>query len=290
MNGYLNILKPTGMTSSNVVSRVRYNLKMKKVGHAGTLDPLAVGVLPVMIGKATKMFDYLNLDKKVYIAEFTFGIDTNTLDVDGEIENRSDYTPTEDEITTEIKKHFTGNISQVPPKVSAISINGKRAYALARAGVEFEIKPRNVEIFKFELMRKTGKRSYMFLVECSKGTYIRSLCRDLAHNLSTCAYISYLSREKSGYFSVENAITLEQLEEYAQAGEIQNQIISIDAPLGYMDEMHVPIEKQKTIINGGQIKTDEANKENLRVYCGGEFIGIGEIKSSYLKIKKMFYG
>lgn len=290
MNGYLNILKPTGMTSSNVVSRVRYNLKMKKVGHAGTLDPLAVGVLPIMIGKATKMFDYLNLEKKVYIAEFTFGIDTNTLDVDGEVENRSDFIPTEYELAAEIKKRFTGNISQVPPKVSAISINGKRAYALARAGIEFEIKPRNVEIFKFDLMRKSGEKSYIFLVECSKGTYIRSLCRDLAHNLNTCAYISYLSREKSGYFNMDDAITLEQLEQYAQAGKIENHIVSIDVPLGYMDEMHVPIEKQKAILNGMQVKTDKEDIENLRVYCGGEFIGIGAVNTGYLKIKKMFYG
>jgi len=289
MNGYLNILKPTGMTSSNVVSRVRYNLKMKKVGHAGTLDPLAVGVLPIMIGKATKMFDYLNLKKKVYIAEFTFGIGTNTLDVEGEIENRSDIIPQEDEIIDEVKKHFLGNISQVPPKVSAISINGKRAYALARAGVDFEIKPREVEIYRFDFLRKSGEKSYMFLIECSKGTYIRSLSSDLAHNLNTCAYISFLSREQSGYFCMNDAITLEQLEKYAEAGEIENHIVSIDTPLEYMDEIHVPIEKQMAIINGGQVKTDKENTDNLRVYCGGKFIGIGQVNDEYLKIKKMFY-
>jgi tRNA pseudouridine55 synthase len=289
MNGYLNILKPTGMTSSNVVSRVRYILKMKKVGHAGTLDPLAVGVLPIMLGKATKMFDYLNLDKKVYIAEFTFGIDTNTMDIEGETESRSDFVPDEGQMTDKIKNHFLGEISQVPPKVSAVSINGKRAYALARAGVDFEIKPRNVEIYRFDLIRKSGEKSYMFLIECSKGTYIRSLCSDLAHSLNTCAYISYLSREKSGYFSMEDAITLEQLERYSEAGEIENYIADIAAPLGYMDEIHVPIEKQKTILNGGQIKTDINDAESLRVYCGGEFIGIGQINDKYLKIIKMFY-
>lgn len=289
MNGYLNILKPTGMTSSNVVSRVRYLLKMKKVGHAGTLDPLAVGVLPIMIGKATKMFDYLNLDKKVYIAEFTFGIDTNTLDVDGEVENRSDIIPNENEIIVEIQKNFLGNISQIPPKVSAISINGKRAYTLARAGVDFEIKPRNVDIYKFELMRKSGDQSYMFLVECSKGTYIRSLCRDLAHSLNSCAYISYLSREQSGYFCMDDAITLEQLEQYSKNHLIENYIVPIDEPLGYMDEIHVPIEKQKAILNGGQIRIDREDLGNVRVYCGGEFIGIGLVNIGYLKIKKMFY-
>lgn len=289
MNGYLNVLKPTGMTSSNVVSRVRYHLKMKKVGHAGTLDPLAVGVLPIMIGKATKMFDYLNLDKKVYIAEFTFGIDTNTLDVDGEVENRSDIIPNENEINSEIKKSFLGNISQIPPKVSAISINGKRAYTLARAGVDFEINPRNVDIYKFDLVRKSGDKSYIFMVECSKGTYIRSLCRDLAHSLNSCAYISYLSREQSGYFCINDAITLEQLEQYSKDNEIENYIVPIDEPLGYLDELHVPIEKQKDILNGGQVRIDREDLDNVRVYCGGEFIGIGLINTGYLKIKKMFY-
>lgn len=290
MNGYLNILKPTGMTSSNVVSRVRYNLKMKKVGHAGTLDPIAVGVLPIMLGKATKMFDYLNLDRKVYIAEFAFGLSTNTLDIEGEVENRSDVIPNEEKIKHAIAKHFMGSISQVPPKVSAISINGKRAYDLARKGVDFEIKPRTVEIFKYDLIRKSGNKSYMFQVECSKGTYIRSLCSDLATVLDTYAYVSFLSREKSGFFSIDTAITLEQLESFAQKGEINDYIVPVDKPLGYMEEIHVPIEKQKIILNGGELKIDKKNIENIRVYCGGEFVGIGRIESEYLKIKKMFYG
>ena len=289
MKGYLNILKPTGMTSSNVVSRVRYNLKMKKVGHAGTLDPLAVGVLPIMIGKATKMFDYLNLERKVYIAEFTFGIHTNTLDIEGEVENRSSTYPNAKEVEEAISKHFLGNINQVPPKVSAISINGKRAYDLARKGVDFEIKPREVKIYKFDLLRKSGEKSFMFYIECSKGTYIRSLCRDLADKLGTCAYVTYLSREKSGYFTMDDAITLEQLEDLAQKNEINEHIISLDAPLSYMEEVHIPIENEKLILNGNRIKTDREDKDNLRVYCGGEFVGIGQIDTGYLKIKKKFY-
>ncbi|MEX1376390.1 MAG: tRNA pseudouridine(55) synthase TruB [Eubacteriales bacterium] len=289
MTGYLNIIKPAGMTSSNVVSRVRYNLKMKKVGHAGTLDPLAVGVLPIMLGKATKMFDYLNLQKKIYITEFTFCIDTDTLDIEGDIIKKSDIIPVQKQIEGTIKKHFLGKISQVPPKVSAISINGKRAYNLARAGVEFEIEPRQVEIFEFDLIRQSGEKSFMFLVECSKGTYIRSLCRDLAEKMNTCAYISYLSREQSGYFKMQQGITLEQLEDIAQKGEIEKHIIKVDEPLDYMDEIHVPIEKQKAILNGVEIKTQDEDVDSLRVYCGGEFIGIGKISQGYLKIKKMFY-
>ena len=290
MKGYLNILKPTGMTSSNVVGRVRYNLKMKKVGHAGTLDPMAVGVLPIMIGKATKMFDYLNLDRKVYVSEFTFGIDTNTIDSEGEIQDRTDVIPVKEEVLQAVSKYFLGKIEQIPPKVSAISINGQRAYDLARKGVEFEINPRSVEIFKFDLIRQSSQKSFIFRVECSKGTYIRSLCRDLAKELNSLAYVSYLSREKSGYFSLEDSITLEHLEEYAQNGKIADYIVDIDAPLGYMDEVHVPIERENTILNGGSIKNAQEDAENIRVYCGGEFVGIGNIAGGYLKISKMFYG
>ncbi len=290
MNGYLNILKPTGMTSSNVVSRVKYILKTKKAGHAGTLDPMAVGVLPVMLGQATKMFDYLNLDRKIYVTEFTFGINTDTLDSEGNIESRCSAIPDRESILNEISSSFSGNIMQRPPKVSAVSINGKRAYNLARAGIEFEIQPKSVQIYSFDLLRQSGEFSYIFRVECSKGTYIRSLCRDLADNLNTCAYVSFLSRERSGFFEIDSAYTLEQLEEAAEKGETEKLFINVDEPISYMEEIHVPIEKQNVICNGGTLKTDTEDMENIRVYCGGDFIGIGQIENRNLKIKKKFYG
>ncbi|MBN2880056.1 MAG: tRNA pseudouridine(55) synthase TruB [Clostridia bacterium] len=288
MNGYLNILKPPGMTSSNVVSMVRRVLQIKKVGHAGTLDPLAAGVLPIMIGRATKMFDYLNLDRKVYTTEFTFGLDTNTQDIEGEVLGRADKIPSEDDIRC-IFSRFTGDILQTPPKISAISINGKRAYQLARAGAEFEMKPRAVTIYSIDMLRKTGEKSYLFRVECSKGTYIRSLCRDLAAELGTYAYVSFLIRDKSGYFAINESITLEQLEMLKESGEIEKYLIAVDKPIGHFSEIHVPIEKQSAVLNGAGIKTSDEDIENTRVYCGGEFIGIGSIKRGYLKIKKKFH-
>ena len=260
------------------------------MGHAGTLDPLAVGVLPIMLGNATKMFDYLNLDRKIYVTEFTFGINTDTQDAEGDIQSRCSNIPSEESIADEISRNFMGKIMQSPPKVSAVSINGKRAYHLARAGVDFEIKPKSIEIFKFDLLRKSGEKSYMFRVECSKGTYIRSLCRDLADNLETCAYVSFLSREKSGFFEIGSAYTLEQLEHAAEKGEIETLLVKVDEPIGYMEEVQVPIEKQSIICNGGTLTTDIKDNENIRVYCGGDFIGIGQTENRHLKIKKKFYG
>ncbi len=289
MNGYLNILKPTGMTSSNVVSRVKYILKIKKAGHAGTLDPMAVGVLPVMLGKATKMFDYLNLDRKIYAAEFTFGVSTDTSDAEGSVTEESSVIPDKQSIEEKINREFLGSIMQRPPKVSAVSINGKRAYSLARAGAEFEIASRKVEIFSFDLIRRSGEKSFLFRIECSKGTYIRSLCTDLAKRLDTCAYVSFLSREKSGFFEINDSITLEQLEKAMQNNEVDKYLVVLDEPISSMPQAHVPIDKQNIINNGGNIKADMDDTENIRVYCGGDFIGIGQIENGYLKIKKKFY-
>lgn len=290
MDGFINISKPAGITSSKVVTIVKHTLHIKKVGHAGTLDPDAVGVLPIMLGKATKLFDYLNLDTKFYRAMFSFGTHTNTLDAGGEILNTSDIIPDEAAIVNALPE-FIGLIQQIPPKVSAISIDGKRAYDLARKGIEFEIKPRNVNIYSFELLEKSGDNKYLFDIECSKGTYIRSLCRDLAQSLGTYAHISFLSRLRSGYFKIDTAITLEQLKNYYDDGRISDYIIPIDEPIMYMKRIDIHKKNFGKITNGVAVKINDIKDiPYLRAYCDGSFIGIGHIKNNYLKIIKLLYG
>lgn len=288
MNGFLNILKPTGMTSSNVVGRVRYALNMKKVGHAGTLDPGAVGVLPIMLGRATRLFDYLNMDTKRYLAEYTFGKHTDTLDAEGEVLAQCNIVPTLEQIQAVIPS-FCGTIEQIPPRVSAISINGVRAYDLARKGGDFEIQPRQVTIHQYHVMRQTDDRSFFFDIECSKGTYIRSLCRDMSTELNTYAYISYLSRIQSGYFHLDDALTLEELDQYCADGTINEYVHPLDAPLQHIPSTTIDNQQFQSVIHGVVVSHEHDSCPLTRVYYQDTFIGLGSIDDHLLKMKRVFY-
>lgn len=291
MNGFINIMKTPGLTSSDVVVRLRRILNQKKIGHAGTLDPAAAGVLPIMLGKATRLFDYLQYGQKEYVAAIQFGIGTDTLDAEGNITHRSDKEVDKAMIREQLAKYI-GEIDQIPPKVSAVSIGGQRAYAMARKGEEVNIPARKVTIHRFDLLEKLDESTYLFGILCSKGTYIRSLCRDLAADLGTVGHLSYLLRTKSGYFGIDEAHTLESVEEHVQQGTIDDIIIKMDDPIGYMQKIELKKALYPRIINGNKIhlKSGEINGE-CRVYCCKEFIGLGKISSDedgqILKIHKM---
>lgn len=207
MNGILVINKPSGVTSHDVVASVRRILGTRKVGHAGTLDPIATGVLIVLVGKATKLSDRLLCERKRYIAKFRQGVKTDTYDITGTVIEESGLSASRAEILRCIES-FKGKISQVPPMYSAIKMNGKKLYELARAGVTVERKPREVEIYDISLVGEDTLD-----ISCSKGTYIRSLIYDMGEALGCGATLTELSRIESGNFTWDNAVTLEELSE-----------------------------------------------------------------------------
>jgi len=211
MNGLLNILKPPGMTSHDVVSFVRRNYRIKRVGHAGTLDPAAAGVLPVALGQATRLLEYLTADNKSYRVEATFGFETDSGDDTGTVTSRSSgmVALPRAEIETALAS-FVGSIQQVPPMYSAIKVDGKKLYELARDGIKVAIEPRNIFISDINLI-KVEDEKIVFDVTCSKGTYIRSLCIDIGRKLGCLATMSFLVRTRVGSFSLSEANTLEDL-------------------------------------------------------------------------------
>lgn len=211
-SGFINIIKPTGMTSSDVVCKVKKMLKLKKIGHLGTLDPAASGVLPLAFGKATKFFDYFLKKDKVYVADVKFGVLTDTLDSFGLITEQNDKVIKKEDIEN-VLNEFIGKIEQVPPMYSAIKINGKKACDLARDGQEIELKAREIEIYSIELLGEISENFFRFKVHCTAGTYIRTLFNDIAMRLETVATTNVIIRAKSGLFRIENAITLEEVDE-----------------------------------------------------------------------------
>ena len=223
--GFLNIYKPKGLTSHDVVARLRKITKVRQIGHTGTLDPFATGVLPICIGKATRLIEYLDDDKE-YLATVQFGKNTATYDLEGEITATFDKKVTEEDVKNALKD-FEGEISQIPPIYSAIKVNGKKLYDYARQGQDIEIKPRKVTISKIEIKEfdKTSQ-SAKITVACSKGTYIRSIAYDLGAKLGCGGYLTALERTKAGKFQVNTAIKLEDLTEVLQI--IENLINPLD--------------------------------------------------------------
>ncbi|MBO4569953.1 MAG: tRNA pseudouridine(55) synthase TruB, partial [Clostridia bacterium] len=220
MLGFLCVNKPRGISSAKVVSRVKY-LTKEKVGHLGTLDPLAEGLLVIAIGKATRLFDYFLNKDKVYIASCKFGEETDTLDLGGKVVKNCKNIPTKEKILEKIAK-MIGKSEQMPPIYSAKNIDGKRAYSLARSGEEVKLTPKEIEIYSLDLIDFNGE-NLTLRIHCSSGTYVRAIFRDLALSLNSCATTTMIKREKAGLFSLDNAIDFEKLDENI----IKNNLISV---------------------------------------------------------------
>ncbi len=216
VHGWVVLDKPYGLGSTKAVGKTRWLFQAQKAGHAGTLDPLASGILPIALGEATKTVPFMMDAAKSYEFEITWGANTTTQDAEGEITQRSDRRPTIDEIKAALPQ-FIGEIEQVPPKFSAIKVNGKRAYDLARGGETVELKSRSVMVETFDLIRSDNDTAY-FSVNCGKGTYIRSLARDLAAVLDSCGHVTLLRRTRVGPFGLKQSITLEELEQTCNRG------------------------------------------------------------------------
>ena len=283
MNGFYNVIKPIGWSSSDVVIKIRGILRRKtgqkmKVGHLGTLDPLATGVLGVAVGSATKLFDYFLSKRKTYIATCVLGKTTSTLDEAGEVTESTDVPSLEDSRVEEVLHSFIGTIDQIPPRFSAKSVNGVRAYRLALKGVDTNLKPCRVTIYDCKLLERIDNETFRFSVECSGGTYIRSLCRDIGAKLSLPAYMSSLQRTQNGVMKLENATTIPEIEENTDCGFVSLEEFSFQLKtLDFSDDY------RKKLDNGVKLNVEDEDALCC-VRVAGDFYAIGQIKGGLLEI------
>lgn len=282
MFGFLNVYKPKGKTSHDVVAILRRVTKVKQIGHTGTLDPFAEGVLPICIGKATRLIEYLN-EQKVYAGTIQLGKATTTYDIEGEVVKESDKIVSLEEIETCLK-NFEGEILQTPPIYSAIKVNGKKLYEYAREGKEVKILPRKVNIREIKILNyNLEKKQLELYISCSKGTYIRSIAHDLGEMLGTYGYLTKLVRVQAGDFCIDKSIPLDELN---SQDRVKNNLIY---PIEYL---HLA---KYEINNYEKEKISHGNNIALNIQDGlvaltenGQLAAIGEINSGILKCKKVF--
>lgn len=285
MNGFLIANKPTGITSSNLVVFVRKRLpRGTAIGHGGTLDPEASGVLPLCIGKATRLFDYIIDKKKTYVAEIQLGEITDTQDASGQVIERREVLVHEAELR-EVLKDFVGEIEQIPPMFSALKRGGKRLYQLARKGEQVELEPRKCRVDGVEYLGQTGENRYRIRVDCGKGVYIRTLCHDIGQKLGCGGHMASLERTSAGVFRIEDALTREQIDVLSANGQLKQALLPLDAPLKHLPEVRVGEAARHAVRNGNPLKPGwmespaPAGEEAVRIYLSGEFAGIGRVES-----------
>lgn len=253
MDGIFNIYKEKGFTSHDVVAIVRRTIHMKKVGHTGTLDPDAEGVLPVCVGKATKLSDVIMDGRKSYRAMLRLGITTTTEDASGEVLETKEAAFDEEKIR-EVTASFIGRLEQIPPMYSAVKVNGKKLYELAREGREIERKSRTIEVYDIRIRRFLPPDRVEMDIDCSKGTYIRTLCADIGRALGCGGHMAELLRTATGTFSLENAIKLEDLQALAEQGRIDEVLLTMKDALRDFPKVRVAEDSTKLLYNGGKIQ------------------------------------
>ena len=282
MFGFLNVYKPKGKTSYDVVAILRRITKIKQIGHTGTLDPFAEGVLPICIGKSTRLIEYLD-DDKSYIGTIQFGTSTATYDIEGEVVNVSDKKVSLQEIE-DVLFHFRGEIEQLPPIYSAIKVNGKKLYEYARKGEDVEIKPRIVNIQKLEILSFNEEKQILeLLIECSKGTYIRSIAHDIGEQLGCLGHLVKLVRIKAGQFKIEKAVKLENLNSVEQVSA------NLIYPLEYLKYPRYELnelEKEK-VSHGNSLEVD-ANNGTVLLVKDNKLIAVSNIENRKAKMLKVF--
>lgn len=283
MNGILVINKSKGLTSNDIVKKVKKILNTK-VGHTGTLDPNATGVLPLLLGNATKISKYLINHDKEYEAVIKLGVKTTTADVEGEIieEKEVNKEKLEKENMEKVLKSFVGKQQQIPPIYSAIKVNGKKLYEYARQGKEVEIKARDIEIYDLKLLKIDSENNELTInVKCSKGTYIRSLCEDIAAKLETVGYMKELNRIQVGEFNIKDSVTIEEFKANIENKDYSN-IIGIEKIFKEIPEITIKQREYEKYLNGVKIDTD--NMDGIyRIYLDNKFSGLGIVENEKLK-------
>lgn len=298
MNGIINVYKERGFTSHDVVAKLRGILHTKKIGHTGTLDPEATGVLPVCVGKATKVCGLLTEKDKTYVAEVKLGVVTDTQDMTGEIQKECPVHVTEEELR-EVVSHFAGEISQIPPMYSAIKVNGKKLYELARQGKEVERKPRKVTIHEIRIRSvNLSEAEFTMEVTCSKGTYIRTLCHDIGEELGCGAAMKSLVRTRVDCFVQEEAQTLSEIEKVVKDGKTDELFLSVDALFGDAPKCTVTSSALRLLANGNSVKPAFCSykkpqpDETVRMYDEqGDFYALYQYRQSdrMYHVVKMFH-
>ena len=292
-DGIINVNKPAGWTSQDVCSKLRHVLKIKKIGHTGTLDPMATGVLPVCIGKATRIIEYYDKDTKSYHASMKLGITTDTLDITGKVLETAGYSKVSEKDVREAFKAYTGHVMQIPPKYSALKIDGRRAYDLAREGRDFEIRPREIIIYENSVTKiDLASGEIEFDVTCSKGTYIRTICDDIGRELGCGAVMTALTRTASGYFRIEDSYTIEEIME--EADPLNNMLIPADITLEKLGKIVLNDNRITAFMNGNsswsngfRITETSSFDKMYRVYGNNSFLGVAEIENGSLVPKKV---
>ena len=280
-SGIVLVYKGVGVSSNAVVNKVKYLLGAKKCGHLGTLDLEGEGLLPVTVNKATKLFDWFLNKTKTYQANFVFGVETDTLDSSGKVTHSMDCDITESEVKR-VLPQMIGKYKQVPPQFSAKKVNGKIAYKEARQGNVVQLQPKEIEIFDFRLIKKIDKNTFRFEINCSSGTYVRSLARDLAEKLGTYGIMQCILRTRCGMFRLEDAKTLEQLEK----GKIE--VVPCDKLFDFKS-IKLDLKQAERAYNDGlSIDVDEENGK-YKVYNDSDFLGIGEVVDKRLTFKMRLF-
>lgn len=294
MDGFLNILKPPGMSSGDVVNYVKKRLpRGVRVGHGGTLDPDACGVLPVCVGNAVRLFDYIIDKEKTYLGEITLGVQTETQDSSGRVTAVADASGIGREQIAAVLGEFTGTILQTPPNYSAVKKNGRRLYKMARAGEEIQIESREAKIHRLEYVRQTGENTHLLRIVCGKGVYIRTLLHDIGLRLGCGAHMSMLVREQAGAFSIDQAQMLSQIDENSIPGLLE----PMDMPLDKYQKVTVSGEHRHFVKNGNPLKPAWLQSGSkltagaiVRLYMDEEFVGMGEIQpEGTAKFKAMLW-
>ena len=287
MNGILLIDKETDWTSNDVVAKLKGILHERRIGHSGTLDPMATGLLVAFVGRATRAVEFAEGHDKRYLASLRLGISTDTQDITGNVLRESPANVSEAELRSVLRR-FTGEIMQIPPMYSAIKVNGKRLYEIARKGGEVERAARSVNIYGIDLVGRNGE-DYLLDVRCSKGTYIRTLCNDIGEALGCGGCMSGLRRTGAGGFTVDKAVTIGEVQRMADEGRAEELLIPTDSLFSSLPALTANVAQEKKIRCGSAIKTAAADGK-YRVYSvQGEFLMLGEAQNGMIKTIKSFF-
>ena len=286
-NGIILIDKPQDWTSHDVVAKLRGILHERRIGHSGTLDPLATGLLVVFVGRATRAVEFAEADSKEYIAGLRLGLSTDTQDISGNVIAECSDLPDEGAVRRAVNS-FIGDIEQIPPMYSAIKIGGKKLYELARKGQSVERAPRKITVSSIEIIGREGG-DYLLKIACSKGTYVRTLCNDIGASLGCGACMSNLRRISAGAFSVESAHSIDEVENTANEGQLVDIMLPVDTLFSAWPELKVSESAAKRLKTGNIIKISAADGD-YRVYSdSGEFLLVGKVENGKLKTIKSFF-
>ena len=286
-NGILVVDKPSGWTSMDVCAKLKGLFQERRVGHAGTLDPMATGVLPVFLGRATRAVEFAAESEKEYIAALRLGVITDTQDITGSVLETRPVAAGREELEAVLER-FRGEIAQVPPMYSAVKINGQPLYKAARAGKTVERTPRPVTLHSIMLAGSPAPNEYILNIHCSKGTYVRVLLEDIGRALGVPATMAALRRTASGPYTLEMAYTLDELQRAREAGTLESLLLSVESVFTCLPAVEVNEETRRRLLNGAPTYRFPARDGRYRALCAGEFLGVCRVEKHILTVEKLF--